>query len=112
MNPVKVGLLGLGTVGGGTLNVLVRNATEIARRAGREIVVAHAAARDFRPEGLEGLDSVEVCDDAFAVVDNPEIDIIVVIGIVNAIAVIIASGRFGITGGGLRFVNIVDAVVI
>ena len=34
MNPVKVGLLGLGTVGGGTLNVLVRNAAEIARRAG------------------------------------------------------------------------------
>ena len=49
MNPVKVGLLGLGTVGGGTLNVLVRNAAEIARRAGREIVVAHAAAREFRP---------------------------------------------------------------
>ena len=77
MNPVKVGLLGLGTVGGGTLNVLVRNAAEIARRAGREIVVAHAAAREFTPDGLEGLDSVEVCDDAFAVVDNPDIDVVV-----------------------------------
>ena len=77
MNPDKVGLLGLGTVGGGTLNVLVRNAVEIARRAGREIVVAHAAAREFRPEGLEGLDAVEVCDDAFAVVDNPDIDVVV-----------------------------------
>jgi homoserine dehydrogenase len=77
LNPVKVGLLGLGTVGGGTLNVLVRNAVEIARRAGREIVVAHAAAREFRPEGLEGLDAVEVCDDAFAVVDNPDIDVVV-----------------------------------
>jgi homoserine dehydrogenase len=77
LNPVKVGLLGLGTVGGGTLNVLVRNAAEIARRAGREIVVAHAAAREFTPDGLEGLDSVEVCDDAFAVVDNPDIDVVV-----------------------------------
>jgi len=77
LNPVKVGLLGLGTVGGGTLNVLVKNAAEIARRAGREIVVAHAAAREFRPEGLEGLNSVEVCDDAFAVVNNPEIDVVV-----------------------------------
>jgi len=64
-------------VGGGTLNVLVRNAAEIARRAGREIVVAHAAAREYRREGLEGLDTVEVCDDAFAVVNNPEIDIVV-----------------------------------
>ncbi len=77
MKPVKVGLLGLGTVGGGTLNVLVRNAAEIARRAGREIVVAHAAARHYDAERLEGLASVEVCDDAFAVVDNPDIDIVV-----------------------------------
>jgi len=77
LNPVKVGLLGLGTVGGGTLNVLVRNASEIARRAGREILVTHAAAREYRAEGLEGLDRVELSDDAFAVVDNPEIDIVV-----------------------------------
>ncbi|MCB1802380.1 MAG: homoserine dehydrogenase [Gammaproteobacteria bacterium] len=77
MNPVKVGLLGLGTVGGGTLNVLVRNATEIARRAGREIVVSHAAAREFRADKLEGLDKVKVTDDAFAVVNNPDIDIVV-----------------------------------
>jgi homoserine dehydrogenase len=77
VDPVRVGLLGLGTVGGGTLNVLVRNAAEIARRAGREIVVAHAAAREYDADGLEGLDQVEVCDDAFAVVDNPKIDIVV-----------------------------------
>jgi len=77
LNPVKVGLLGLGTVGGGTLNVLVRNAAEIARRAGRDIVVTHAAARDYDPESLEDLDGVSISDDAFAVVDNPEVDIIV-----------------------------------
>jgi homoserine dehydrogenase len=74
---VKVGLLGLGTVGGGTLNVLMRNAAEIARRAGRDIVVAQAAAREFNPENLDGIDKVEVSDDAFSVVDNPEIDIVV-----------------------------------
>jgi len=77
LKPVKVGLLGLGTVGGGTLNVLVRNAQEIARRVGRDIVVSHAAAKSFDPAGLEGLDAVEVCDDAFAVVGNPEVDIVV-----------------------------------
>ena len=77
MNPVKVGLLGLGTVGGGTLNVLVKNASEIARRAGREILVTHAAAREYRAEGLLGLDKVKLTDDAFEVVDNPDVDIVV-----------------------------------
>ncbi len=77
MKPVKVGLLGLGTVGGGTLNVLVRNVEEIARRAGREICVSHAAAKSYDAADLLGLESVEVCDDAFAVVENPEIDIVV-----------------------------------
>ncbi|PKL94338.1 MAG: homoserine dehydrogenase, partial [Gammaproteobacteria bacterium HGW-Gammaproteobacteria-8] len=46
MKPVNVGLLGLGTVGGGTFNVLKRNAAEIARRAGRGIQITHAAARE------------------------------------------------------------------
>ncbi len=77
VEPVKVGLLGLGTVGGGTLNVLVRNAEEIARRAGRGIVVSHAAAREYDPSLLEGIDQVEVSNDAFEVVANPEVDIIV-----------------------------------
>jgi homoserine dehydrogenase len=77
LDPVKVGLLGLGTVGGGTLNVLTRNAEEIARRAGRDIQITHAAAKAYDPDGLSGLDKVEVGDDAFAVVKNPEIDIVV-----------------------------------
>jgi homoserine dehydrogenase len=77
LNPVKVGLLGLGTVGGGTLNVLTRNAAEIARRAGRGIRITHAAAKAYDADSLLGLDQVEVCDDAFAVVDNPEVQIIV-----------------------------------
>jgi homoserine dehydrogenase len=76
VNPVKVGLLGLGTVGGGTANVLARNADEIARRAGRGIRVVHAAARESSFPGIN-LDGITLCDDAFAVVNNPEIDIVV-----------------------------------
>ena len=49
MEPVKIGLLGMGTVGGGTVTVLTGNAQEIARRAGREICIAHAAAREYDP---------------------------------------------------------------
>ena len=77
MKPVKVGLLGLGTVGGGTFNVLNRNADEITRRAGRGIVVSHAAAREYDPGGLPGIDAIDVGDDAFALVENPDVDIIV-----------------------------------
>jgi homoserine dehydrogenase len=77
VNPVKVGVLGLGTVGGGTVNVLNRNADEIARRAGRSIQIVRAAAKSYDAGALEGLDRMEVGDDAFAVVDDPEIDIIV-----------------------------------
>jgi homoserine dehydrogenase len=77
LNPVKVGLLGLGTVGGGTLNVLTRNADEIARRAGRGILITQAAAKAYDPTRLTGLDQIEITDDAFSVVDNPEVEIII-----------------------------------
>ena len=77
MNSVKVGLLGLGTVGGGTFNVLNRNADEITRRAGRGIVVSHAAAREYDPGGLPGIDAIDVGNDAFAVVEDPDVDIVV-----------------------------------
>ncbi|WP_457671450.1 homoserine dehydrogenase, partial [Thiolapillus sp.] len=77
MDPVTVGLLGLGTVGGGTMNVLHRNAAEISRRAGRDIVVSHAAAREFDPQGIDGLDQVSITNDAFEVVRNPEVDVVV-----------------------------------
>jgi len=77
LNPVNVGLLGLGTVGGGTFNVLNRNADEITRRAGRGIRISHAAARDYDPARLPGIDAISVSDDAFAIVDEPDVDIIV-----------------------------------
>jgi homoserine dehydrogenase len=77
LKAVKVGLIGLGTVGGGTLNVLVRNAAEISRRAGRDIRVTHAAAKEYNPDTLEGLENLDISDDAFTVVENPEVDIVV-----------------------------------
>ena len=77
MEPVKVGLLGLGTVGGGTVSVLARNADEIARRAGRGIIISHAAALEYN-SGIPGLDSIaKISDDAFKVVDDPEVEIII-----------------------------------
>ena len=76
MKPIKVGLLGLGTVGGGTLTVLRRNATEISRRAGREIVVVKAAVRDL--EKARALaNGLPLTLDPFEVVNDPEIDIVV-----------------------------------
>lgn len=77
MSPVKVGLLGLGTVGGGTATVLTRNAQEIARRAGREIVVDYAAALDTARAAEVGLSDCRVTTDAFAVVNDPSVDIVV-----------------------------------
>ena len=77
LEPVKVGLLGLGTVGGGTLNVLARNAMEIARRAGRDIRITHAAARDYDPATLDSLEGIEITDNAFEIVENPDVDIVV-----------------------------------
>lgn len=76
MKPVNVGLLGLGTVGGGTINVLNRNAEEITRRAGRAIQVTHASARDLNKARSFATDGITLCEDPFAVVDSPDIDIV------------------------------------
>ncbi len=77
MKPVKVGLLGLGTVGGGTFKVLSRNAAEIARRAGRGISITHAAAKNFDSSTMPGVENIQLTDNAFEVVDNPEVDIVI-----------------------------------
>ncbi|HQT34742.1 MAG: homoserine dehydrogenase [Thiobacillus sp.] len=76
MKPINVGLLGLGTVGGGTLTVLRRNAEEITRRAGREIRVVRAAVRDLeKARALAG--DLPLTTNPFDVVDDPAIDIVV-----------------------------------
>lgn len=77
MDPVKVGLLGLGTVGGGTVNVLQRNAEEIARRAGRGIVVTHAAARDLNKPRICSTDGITLTTTPQDVVEDPEVAIII-----------------------------------
>ncbi len=76
MKPINVGLLGLGTVGGGTLTVLRRNAEEITRRAGREIRVLRAAVRNLdKAKALAG--DLPLSTNPFDVVDDPDIDIVV-----------------------------------
>lgn len=77
MEPVKVGLLGLGTVGGGTVTVLQRNANEIARRAGRGIVITHAAARDISKARDCDTSGIQLTTDPNEVVNNPDVEIIV-----------------------------------
>lgn len=75
MKPLKVGICGLGTVGGGTFNILQRNATEIARRLGRNVEVIQVAMRSANPEC--DLGGVQVTDDIFVVANNPQVDIVV-----------------------------------
>ncbi len=77
MNPIKVGLLGIGTVGGGTFQVLQRNQAEIRGRAGRGIEIAMVADLDVdRARSIVG-DACTVVADARQVIANPEIDIVV-----------------------------------
>jgi homoserine dehydrogenase len=77
LEPVKVGVLGLGTVGGGTVNVLKRNAEEITRRAGRGIVVTHAAARDLDKPRICDTTGITLTVDPFEVVNDPDVQIVV-----------------------------------
>jgi homoserine dehydrogenase len=77
MKPINVGLLGIGTVGGGTFTVLTRNQQEITRRAGRPIRIVKVADRDVARAREITQGTVEVTDDAFSVVNDPNIDIVV-----------------------------------
>ena len=88
MNPVSIGLLGLGTVGRGTAVILARNALEIERRAGRPITVRRALVRDeararkvlveLFPSDVAGesVSPIEIVSDAARIVDDPAIDIV------------------------------------
>jgi homoserine dehydrogenase len=77
MKSIKVGLLGIGTVGAGTFNVLKRNQEEISRRAGHGIEIVMVADLDVaRAKELVG-SHCEVVNDGNLVVSNPDIDIVV-----------------------------------
>lgn len=77
MKPIQVGLLGIGTVGSGTFNVLKRNQQEIRRRAGRGIEITMVADLDTeRAKKLVG-DGVKVVGDAKEIIANRDIDIVV-----------------------------------
>jgi homoserine dehydrogenase len=77
MKPINVGLLGIGTVGGGTWTVLTRNQEEITRRAGRPIRITAVADRNLEHARTLTGGQVKLTDDAFSLVRDPDIDIIV-----------------------------------
>ncbi|MEY2632708.1 MAG: hypothetical protein RIR00_1362 [Pseudomonadota bacterium] len=77
MKPIQVGLLGIGTVGGGTFTVLARNAEEITRRAGRPIAITVVADKNVELAQKVTAGACRVTDDAFAVVNDPDVEIVV-----------------------------------
>ncbi|RIX45458.1 MAG: homoserine dehydrogenase [Rhodocyclales bacterium GT-UBC] len=77
MKPINVGLIGIGTVGGGTWTVLNRNAEEITRRAGRPIRITAVADKNVELAKQVTGGAARVTDDAFSLVSDPEIDIVV-----------------------------------
>lgn len=77
MKPVKLGLIGVGTVGASTALVLKNNAIEIARRAGRDIEVVHASRKNIANAMPDGCGDIKLTANPFEVVDNPEVDIVV-----------------------------------
>lgn len=75
MKPVRLAILGLGTVGGGALKLLQQNAAEIARRTGRDIQITHVGTRRPRPDlNLEG---IHQSDDLLSIVRQPDVDIVI-----------------------------------
>ena len=77
IKPINVGLLGIGTVGGGTFTVLQRNADEIARRAGRPIRITVVADKNLELAKKVTQGKCRLTDDAFSVVSDPEVDIVI-----------------------------------
>ena len=102
MKPIQVGLLGMGTVGSGTFNVLRRNQEEIQRRAGRGIEITMVADLDVaKAQSLVGA-HVKVVNDARQIIANPEIDIVVELiggyGIAKSLVLeAIAAGKHVVT---------------
>ncbi len=77
MKPVKIGFLGFGTVGQGAATVLTRNAAEISRRIGQDIVVKSASVRNLDRKLDPLLGEVALTQDSESIVNDPDIDVIV-----------------------------------
>jgi homoserine dehydrogenase len=77
MKPINVGLLGIGTVGCGTWTVLTRNQQEITRRAGRPIEITVVADKNLELARKVTGGTCKLTDDAFSVVSDPNVDIVV-----------------------------------
>lgn len=77
MKQLNVGIVGLGTVGGGTYTVLKRNGEEMARRTGVDIKVTHVADKNIERANELTRGDIEITDDAFALVANPAVDVVV-----------------------------------
>lgn len=77
MKPVIIGFLGFGTVGQGAATVLARNAAEISRRAGRDIIVKSAVVRDINRPRSAGLEDVVLTTDPEEIISDPDIDVVV-----------------------------------
>ncbi len=75
MKPVRLAILGLGTVGGGALKLLQENAAEIKRRTGREIQITYVGTRRPRPD-LD-LNGIQQSDDLMHIVRRPDVDVVV-----------------------------------
>jgi homoserine dehydrogenase len=102
MKPIQVGLLGMGTVGSGTFNVLLRNQEEIKRRAGRGIEISMVADLDVAKAQALCAPHIKVVSDARQVIANPDIDIVVELiggyGIAKALVLeAIAAGKHVVT---------------
>ena len=76
MQAVNVGLLGLGTVGAGVVDLLTRNGDEIVRRAGRDIRVTRAAVRDASKARECNTSNIDIGTDCYAIVTDPDIDVV------------------------------------
>lgn len=76
MKPVRVGLIGLGTVGQGVIKVLRENAEEITRRVGRPVVVTHASARDLSRERSVDLTGVQLTTDSMSIAREADVDVV------------------------------------
>lgn len=72
---IRIGICGLGTVGGGTLALINSNKDEISRRLGISVEVVHVASRSFEPADAPGI--LRTGTDPFAVINDPDVDVVV-----------------------------------